>query len=211
MRSDVPQILTQSARDAAASDDRQYGDDCHNPTETGKEMWHGKRHIRRGSGGNVGKLMNAPDMDLVLALAGLRDVVGGLHSQERVHLHSKGFFNAQRHVSGKAGLAVEQARQGRPGNLKRRCRRCYRQARGLDNLRPNEISRMGRAGWRRLRSLESAISRRDQGGGRGISSQPSAKRAFGRSQTLKNNVCASPRKRRGLAAASAPRSALACS
>jgi hypothetical protein len=31
-----------------------------------------------------------------------------------------------------------------------------------------------RGGWRRLRSLESAICRRDQGGGRGISSQPSA-------------------------------------
>jgi hypothetical protein len=41
------------------------------------------------------------------------------------------------------------------------------------------------AGWRRLRSLESAISRRDQGGCRGISSKPSAKRAFGRSQTSK--------------------------
>jgi hypothetical protein len=38
-------------------------------------------------------------------------------------------------------------------------------------------------GWR-IRSLESAISRRDQGGGWGTSSRPSAKRAFGRSQTL---------------------------
>ena len=54
--------------------------------------------------------MNAPDMDLLRALAGLGDVVGGLHSQQRVHLHTKGFFNAQCHVSGKAGLAVEQAR-----------------------------------------------------------------------------------------------------
>ena len=53
------------------------------------------RHIRRGSGGNFGERMNAPDMDLVLALAGLGDVVGGLHSQQRVHLHSKGFFTCQ--------------------------------------------------------------------------------------------------------------------
>jgi hypothetical protein len=51
-------------------------------------------------------------------------------------------------------------------------------------------------GWRRLRSLESAISRRDQGGSRGVSSQPSAKGASGRSQTLKDNVCASPPLRR---------------
>ncbi len=56
------------------------------------------------------------------------------------------------------------------------------------SIRPNSVSR----GWRRLRSLESAISRRDQGGRRGVSSESSAKRAFGRSQTLKNNVCASP-------------------
>jgi hypothetical protein len=52
------------------------------------------------------------------------------------------------------------------------------------------------AGWRRLHSFESAISRRDQGGSRGISSQPSAKGAFGRSQTLENNVYASPPLRR---------------
>ena len=55
-------------------------------------MWQDKHPIRRGSGGNFGELVNAPDMDLVLALAGRDDV--GLHSQERVHLHSKGFFNA---------------------------------------------------------------------------------------------------------------------
>ena len=58
--------------------------------------------------------------------------------------------------------------------------------RALELLRPIV------GGWRRLRSLESAISRRDRGSGWRISSQPSAKRAFGRSQTLKNNVCASP-------------------
>ena len=59
---------------------------------------------------------------------------------------------------------------------------------------PDTAARQSRVGggWRRLRSLESAISRGDQGGGRGVCSQPSAKGAFGRSQTLKNNVCANP-------------------
>ncbi len=33
--------------------------------------------------------------DLLLALAGLDDVVGGLHSHESVHLHPKSLFDAQ--------------------------------------------------------------------------------------------------------------------
>jgi hypothetical protein len=63
-----------------------------------------------------------------------------------------------------------------------------------DPSRPEEITRLltDIRGWRRLRSLESAVSRRDQGRSLGISSQPSAEGAFGRSQTLKNNVRASP-------------------
>ena len=42
-------------------------------------MGHGKRRVRRGSGGNFAERVNAPDVDLVLALASLCDVVGGLH------------------------------------------------------------------------------------------------------------------------------------
>ena len=81
-------------------------------------------------------------MDLLLAFAGLSNVVGGLHSHERVHLHSKGFLDAERHVPGKVSLAVEQAGQRGPGNMKRGRRRRYREACRLDNLRPNEISGM---------------------------------------------------------------------
>lgn len=91
---------------------------------------------------NGGYLVNPPYMDLVFTLAGLGDVVGGLHPHERVHLHSKGFLNAECPIPGKVNLAVKQAGQRGPGNLKRGRRR-YRQARGLDNLRPNEISGMG--------------------------------------------------------------------
>src|ERR1700719_4675721 len=85
-------------------------------------------------------------MDLLLAFAGLSNVVGGLHSHERVHLHSKGFLDAERHVPGKVSLAVEQAGQRGPGpeNRRRGTRRRYREPRRLDNLRPNEISGMGR-------------------------------------------------------------------
>ena len=40
-------------------------------------------------------------MDLLLALAGLGDVVGGLHAHERIHLHPESLLDAQRHISGK--------------------------------------------------------------------------------------------------------------
>ena len=45
-----------------------------------------------------GYMVNPQHMDLLLMLAGLGDVVGGLHPQERIHLHSKGFLNAERHI-----------------------------------------------------------------------------------------------------------------
>ena len=70
--------------------------------------------------------MNAPDVDLLLTLAGLGDVVRGLHPHERVHLHSKGFLNAERHIPGEVSLAVKEAGQRGPGNLKRGRRRRYR-------------------------------------------------------------------------------------
>ena len=45
-----------------------------------------------------GYMVNPQHMDLLLMLAGLGDVVGGLHPQERIHLHSKGFLNAERNI-----------------------------------------------------------------------------------------------------------------
>jgi len=65
-----------------------------------------RRSPHSDSGGNFGVRMNAADMDLVFAPAGLGDVIGGLQAQERVHVHAKGFFNAQRHVPGKVALPL---------------------------------------------------------------------------------------------------------
>jgi hypothetical protein len=45
-------------------------------------------------------------MDLLLTLAGLGNIVGGLHPHECVHFHSKGFLNAERHIPGKVSLSV---------------------------------------------------------------------------------------------------------
>ena len=52
-------------------------------------------------------LVDSPNADLVLALAGLRDVVGSLHAHERVHLYAEGLFETQGHIAGQIGFAVE--------------------------------------------------------------------------------------------------------
>lgn len=52
-------------------------------------------------------------MDLLLAFARLRDIVGRLHPHQRIPFDAKGFFNAERRVSGEIGLSVEQAGSGR--------------------------------------------------------------------------------------------------
>jgi hypothetical protein len=106
--------------------------------------WESPQNLLRFSSVNVGKRANPANVDFLFALAGLDDIVRGLHPHERVHLHSECLFNAQGHVPGKICLAVEQAGQGRPGHLERGCRCRYREARGLDNLGPDEISGVGR-------------------------------------------------------------------
>src|SRR5207237_95134 len=53
------------------------------------------------SGVHVGGLHNSTHTDLPLAEASAGDVVGGLHSHERVHFHAKRFFYAECHVAGK--------------------------------------------------------------------------------------------------------------
>jgi hypothetical protein len=50
--------------------------------------------------------MDALHADLPFALASPRDVIGGLHPHERVHLHAKGLFNTQGHIPGKIRLAA---------------------------------------------------------------------------------------------------------
>src|SRR5271165_183941 len=90
------------------------------------------------------RLGNAANPDLALAKPGASDVVGRLHSHERVHLDSKRFFDAERHVAGEIGLAVQKAGQSWTGYSQRRRGGSHRQSRRLDNFRPDEISGMRR-------------------------------------------------------------------
>jgi hypothetical protein len=92
---------------------------------------------------NVNWLRNPPHMDFLITLAGLGDVVGSLHAHKRVHLHPESFLNAERHIAREVRPGIQQAGQRWPRNPKRHSRRRYRQACGLDDLRANEISRMG--------------------------------------------------------------------
>jgi hypothetical protein len=43
---------------------------------------------------DLGRRVNAPHMNFLLALADARDVVSGLHSHERVHLYAEGLLDA---------------------------------------------------------------------------------------------------------------------
>ena len=98
-------------------------------------------------------------MYMLLAFARLGDVVRRLHAHERIHLHPESLLDAQRHIPGKVGPAIEQTGECGPGNVKRFRRRRDRQARGNDNLRPDEITGMGRV----LHKSKGRIGRRCPG------------------------------------------------
>jgi hypothetical protein len=55
-----------------------------------------------------GQHRNARHSDLIFTLTGLGNVVRRLHTHQRVHLHSKGFLDTERHIPGEVGLAIEQ-------------------------------------------------------------------------------------------------------
>ena len=60
------------------------------------------------------RALNPLHVNLLPALAGLGNLVGGLHPHERVHLHSEGLLDAQCHISGETRLGVQQAGQRGP-------------------------------------------------------------------------------------------------
>ena len=88
---------------------------------------------------NRGYAVNPRHMDLLLTPAGLGDVVGGLY-RISVSIFIPRAFSMRSAISPEVGLAVKQAGQRAPGNLKRGPG--YRQARRIDNLRP-----MKSPGW----------------------------------------------------------------
>jgi len=90
----------------------------------------------------VGDVVNARDTNLVFVLSSFGNIERGLHPYQRVHFHAEGLFNPQRHVAGEVGPAVQEVGECRPGHAQRHGCPRYRQACGLDDLRPNEISGM---------------------------------------------------------------------
>jgi hypothetical protein len=51
-----------------------------------------------------GQYGNARHTDLIFSLACLGNVVRRLHTHQRVHLYSRGFLDAERHIPGKVPI-----------------------------------------------------------------------------------------------------------
>jgi hypothetical protein len=90
-----------------------------------------------------GQLGDAGDADLLLALAGLGDVVGRLHTHEGVHFDAEGFLDAEGHVTGEVGLGVEQAGKGGPGDAEGCGCGGDGEAGGREDLGTDEIAGVG--------------------------------------------------------------------
>src|SRR5215469_3961468 len=71
----------------------------------------------------VGGAVNAPHMNSLLALAGLREVVSHLQAQPRFRAASKSLVEPNCHISRDSALAVDQIVKGLPGHTQdfRRC------------------------------------------------------------------------------------------
>ena len=54
-----------------------------------------------------------PYMNFRLVLAGAGNVVGQLHSHQRIHFHAESLLDAQRHFARQVGLAIQRTGQGR--------------------------------------------------------------------------------------------------
>ena len=68
---------------------------------------------------NLSAGMKAAYADFLFAASGPGNIESRLHPHERVHLHAESLLDAQRHIPGQIGLAVQQAGQGRARHLKR--------------------------------------------------------------------------------------------
>ena len=72
--------------------------------------------------------------------ARLRDVICKLHAKQVVHVGAECFFNAQGHIGGERGLAMEQVGEGGAANFEDFGRLCYGQAQLLDDLGSDEVA-----------------------------------------------------------------------
>ena len=73
-------------------------------------------------------------MDAAGTFARLRDVISKLHAKQVVHGGAECFFNAQGHVGGERGLAVEEVGERGAADFENFGRLFYGQAQLLDDL-----------------------------------------------------------------------------
>jgi hypothetical protein len=81
-------------------------------------------------------------MNVVLVRASAREFVCDLHSNERVRTEAKRLFEADRHVSGKARMAIQQIAHGSATDAQMLGNRRYTKAIGFDDVSPQPRPRM---------------------------------------------------------------------
>ena len=87
----------------------------------------------------------ALNLDVCLPVAGLSNLIGGLHAKKSIHLRAESLLDPQRHVRRERGAAIEKGRKSGPGHAKNLGGLGNGEIKRLDYLHPNELTRMGRA------------------------------------------------------------------
>src|SRR4030042_5328218 len=91
------------------------------------------RCLKRGLVVGSGWLLHvALNLDVCLPVAGLGNLIGGLHAKKSIHLRAESLLDPQRHVRRERGAAVEKGRKSGPGHAK-----------NLGGLGNGEIKRLG--------------------------------------------------------------------
>ena len=83
------------------------------------------------------------DANLFLATAGAGDVVGVLHSHERVHVNPECFLETQGHIAGETGLGVWDTGEGWAGYTKNLRGFCRGRAVSFDDFGSQEAAERG--------------------------------------------------------------------
>ncbi len=116
------------------------------PHERRFSCWRGsKRGLVDMVVGGRGLWHVALNLDIRLPLASLGNLEGGLHPKQGVHVRAESLLHPQGHVGRERGAAVEKGRERGPGHAKGLGGFRNRETERLDDLHPDELSRMGRA------------------------------------------------------------------
>ena len=87
----------------------------------------------------------ALNLDVCLPVAGLSNLIRGLHTKKSIHPRAKSLLDPQRHFGRERGAAVEKGRESSSGHAKNLSGLGNGEIKRLDHFHPDELSRMDRA------------------------------------------------------------------